>query len=200
MLFVSKNTSCTIVKGGRELKRAKALLWSIAALAVALSLAVAVPAYAAGPLLTKEVTPLQPNVYNLTDTIHYVLAIINTNTAESIRVLAVSDVLPDGLPGVLTGPSTPYTLAPGQNATYTCDWVATRTDPVVNTFHASGYQISSLNDTFDLSTTKSSTVIGREVGGTASLVNKVWLVVPWAVVLGCAGFAALAVLRKRRRA
>ena len=190
-----------IAKGERELKRPKILLCLLVVLALALSMAVAMPVYADGPLLTKEVTPLQPNVYNLTDTIHYVMAIINTNAEDSIRVLAVSDVLPDSLPGVLTGPVTPYILAPGENATYTCDWVATRTGSVVNTFHASGYQISTGgNDTFDLSTTKSSTVIGREVGGTASLVNKVWLVAPWAVLLGCAAVVTLLVLRKRRHA
>jgi hypothetical protein len=184
------------------LKSPKTLFAALLALALALSVVVAMPVYAQGqlPLLTKEVTPLQPNTYNLTDTIHYVMAIINVNTEESIRVLAVSDVLPDNSPGVLTGPSTPYTLTPGQNATYTCDWVPTRTGRVINTFHATGYQISTQNDTFDLSTTKSSTVIGREVGGTASLVNKLWLVAPWAVLLACAAVVTLLMLRKRRHA
>ena len=183
------------------MKRPKILLGLLVTLALALSVAMTVPVYAADVLLTKAVTPLEPNVYNLTDTIHYVMAIINLSTTDDVVVQVVWDVLPDGSPGDLTGPPTPYTLEPGQNATYTCDWEATRTGTVVNTFHASGYQITTpSNEDFNEASEKSSLVIGQEVGGTASLVNKVRLVAPWAVLLGCAGVAALAVLRKRRQA
>jgi hypothetical protein len=170
-------------------------------LALALSLVTVVPVYAADVGLTKGVTPPDPNVYNLTDTIHYTMAIINLSTTEDVVVQAVWDVLPNGLPGALTGPSTPYTLAPGQNATYTCDWVVTRTGTVINTFYASGYQISTgYNDPFELSVEKSSTVIGQEVGGTAALVSKVRLLAPWAGLLACAGIVALFMLRKRSKA
>ena len=91
-------------------------------------------------------------------------------------------------------------LAAGQTQTYSYDWVATRTGTVVNTFYASGYQISTGNDTFDLWVEKSSVVRGREVGGTASLVNKLGLLTPWAVLLACAAVVTLLVLRKRRHA
>lgn len=42
--------------------------------------------------------------------------------------------------------------------------------------------------------------IWREVGGTALPVDKLVLLAPWAVLLGCAGVATLLILRKRRRA
>jgi hypothetical protein len=42
--------------------------------------------------------------------------------------------------------------------------------------------------------------IWREVGGTALPVDKLVLLAPWAVSLGCAGLVALLMLRKRRRA
>jgi hypothetical protein len=201
MLFAAENIDRAIAKGERELKRPKILLWLLIALALALGLATAVPVYAADVGITKGVTPAMPNVYNLTDTIHYVMMIINWSTTEDIVVEAVWDVLPDGSAGSLTGPSAPYTLPPGQNATYTCDWVATRTGTVVNTFHASGYQISTGgDDPFSDSVEKSSLVIGQEVGGTASLVNKMWLLAPWAGLLACAGIVALFMLRRRSKA
>ena len=181
------------------MKRSRILFGLLVTLALALSLVVAVPAYAADVGLTKAVTPLEPNVYNLTDTIHYTMMIINLSSTENIVVELVWDVLPDDRTEYLhTGP--PYTLTPGQNRTYTYDWVATRTGNVTNTFHAHGYQISNFNDDFDESVEKSSVVIGREVGGTASPVNKLWLVAPWAVLFGCAGIAALVMLRRRRQA
>jgi hypothetical protein len=160
----------------------------------------AVPVYAGDVGLTKGVTPLEPNVYNLTDTIHYTMMIINLSSTENVVVELVWDVLPDGRTEYLhTGP--PYTLTPGQNRTYTYDWVATRTgNNVTNTVYAHGYQISTFNDDFDASREKSSVVVGREVGGTALPVNKLGLLAPWAVLLGCAGIAALVVLRKRRQA
>jgi hypothetical protein len=42
--------------------------------------------------------------------------------------------------------------------------------------------------------------IWHEVGGTALPVNKLALLAPWAVLLGCAGVVASVMLRKRRRA
>jgi hypothetical protein len=201
MLFVSKGyRSRNSERSERELKRLRILLGLLVALALALSLVMVVPVYAADVGLTKGVTPPNPNVYNLTDTIHYVMMIINRSTTEDIVVEAVWDVLPDGTTEYLhTGP--PYTLTPGQNQTYTYDWEATRTGTVINTFHASGYQISTGgNDTFDEQVTKSSLVIGQEVGGTASLVSKVRLVAPWAGLLACAGIVALFMLRRRRKA
>jgi hypothetical protein len=170
-------------------------------LALALSLAMAVPVYAADAGLTKGVTPPGADVYNLTDTIHYVMSIINWSTTENVTVEAVWDVLPNASTVYPTGPTLPYTLPPGQSQTYTYNWTANIAGRVVNTFHASGYQISSGgNDDFSLNTTKQSLVIGREVGGTASLVNKLGLVAPWAVLLGCAGIAALVIFRRRRQA
>jgi hypothetical protein len=182
------------------LKRPKILLGLLVTLALVLSVAIAVPVYAADVGLTKGVTPATPNEYQLGDTIHYTMSIINWSGQENIVVEAVWDVLPDGSTVYPTGPVLPYTLTPGQSQAYTYDWVATRTGTVTNTFHASGYQISTFNDAFNQLVEKKSLVIGREVGGTASLVNKVQLVAPWAVLLGCAGIAALAVLRKRRPA
>jgi len=173
-------------------------------LALALVLVMAVPVYAANVALTKGVTPATPNEYDLGDTIHYVMSIINTNSPtggnESIVVQIVWDVLPDGATVYLTDPAVPYTLGAGENQTYTYDWEANRTGTVVNTFYASGYQISTGNDTFDLSVQKSSLVRGHAVGGTASLVDKVRLVAPWAGLLACAGIVALFMLRRRRRA
>jgi hypothetical protein len=183
------------------LKRPKILLWSLVTLALAFSLLTSVPVYAADVGLTKGVTPATPNAYNLTDTIHYVMTIINWGSVENVVVEAVWDVLPDGSTVYPTGPALPYTLGPGESRNYTYDWVATRTGVVINTFYASGYQISTqFNDYFNENVQKSSVVQGREVGGTASLVNKVRLVAPWVVLLGCAGIAALVMLRRRRQA
>jgi hypothetical protein len=184
------------------LKRPKILLGFLVTLALALSVAMAVPVYAADVGLTKGVTPATPNEYQLGDTINYVMLIINWSSEENVVVEAVWDVLPNGSTVYPIGPLLPYTLTPGQNQSYTYDWVATRTGSVTNTFHASGHQIplTGGEDAFNLLVEKSSLVIGQEVGGTASLVNKVQLVAPWAVLLGCAGVAALAVLRKRRQA
>jgi len=186
------------------LKRPKIVLWLLVMLALALVLTMAVPVYAANVALTKGVTPTPDVVYNVTDTIHYVMSIVNMNSPtggnESIVVEAVRDVLPDGSTVYPAGPATPYTLPAGQTQTYSYDWVATRTGTVVNRFYASGYQISTGNDTFDLSVQKSSVVRGREVGGTASLVNKLGLLTPWAVLLACAAVVTLLVLRKRRHA
>ena len=182
------------------MKRTKTLLGWLVTLALALSLAMAVPVYAADVGLTKGVTPPTPNEYQLGDTIHYTMSIINWSGNESVVVEAVWDVLPDGSTVYPTGPSLPYTLAPGHNQSYTYDWLATRTGTVVNTFYASGYQISTFNDTYSESVEKSSLVIGHEVGGTASLVNKVRLVAPWAGLLACAAIVTFLMLRKRRHA
>jgi len=176
------------------------LLGLLVTLALALSVVMAVPAYAADVSVAKGVTPPEPVAYNLTDTIHYIILIMNTSLSEDVVVQVVSDTLPDGSPGNVAGPALPYTIPHGQNVTYTCDWVATKTGTVVNTCHVSGYQISTFNDTFNRNGEKSSLVIGREVGGTASLVNKLGLLAPWAVLLGCAGIVALVMLRRRRQA
>jgi uncharacterized repeat protein (TIGR01451 family) len=201
MLFVPKNIGRAIVKGGRELKRTRALLGSLVTLALAFSLAMAVPVYAADVGLTKGVTPATPNEYQLGDTINYTMSIINWSSVENVTVEAVWDVLPDGSTVYPASPTLPYTLLPGQTQQYTYDWVATRTGTVVNTFYAHGYQISTGgNDDFSESVEKSSVVIGREVGGTASLVNKVQLIAPWAGLLGCAAIVALVMLRRRRQA
>jgi len=201
MLFVSKRYRSRVSERSEgELKRAKTLLGLLLTLALALSLVAVVPVYAADVGLAKGVTPPNPNVYNLTDTIHYIMTIINYSSLEDVVVQAVWDVLPDGSTVYPTGPSLPYTLAPGANQSYTYDWVATETGTVVNTFYASGYQVSTFNDTFSQSVEKSSLVIGQEVGGTASLVSKVRLVAPWAGLLACAGIVALLMLRRRREA
>jgi hypothetical protein len=206
MLFVSKKyRSRNSERSEGELKRSKTLLGLMVTLALALSLVMVVPVYAADVGVTKGVTPPNPNVYNLTDTIHYTMTIINvsnvTGANEDIVVTAVWDVLPNGSTVYPIGPSLPYTLGPGESQSYTYDWVATISGTVDNTFYASGYQIATGgNDTFDEQVTKSSTVIGQEVGGTASLVNKVRLVAPWAGLLACAGIVALFMLRRRRKA
>jgi len=202
MLFVPRNIGRAIAKGGRELKRPKIVLWLLVTLALALVLTMAVPVYAADVGLTKGVTPATPNEYQLGDTIHYVMSIINWSTTENVTVEAVWDVLPNGSTVYPTGPTLPYTLEPGENQTYTYNWVATRTGTVVNTFYASGYQIplTGGEDSFSLSVAKSSLVIGQEVGGTASLVNKFRLLAPWAVLLACAAVVTLLMLRKRRHA
>ena len=205
MLFVSKGyRSRNSERSEGELKRSKTVLGLLVTLALVLSLVMAVPVYAADVGLTKGVTPATPNVYNLTDTIHYTMTIINvsnvTGANEDIVVTAVWDVLPNGSTVYPVGPSLPYTLAPGESQSYTYDWVATETGNVTNTFYTSGYQVSTFNDTFAESVEKSSLVIGQEVGGTASLVNKVRLVAPWAGLLACAGIVALFMLRRRSKA
>jgi hypothetical protein len=202
MLFVSKGyRSRNSERSEGELKRSRTILGLLVTLALALSLVTVVPVYAADVGLTKGVMPPNPNVYNLTDTIHYTMTIINLSTTEDVVVQVVWDVLPNGSTVFLTSPTLPYTLTPGQNQTYTYDWTADKVGTVVNTFYASGYQISTgYNDPFELSVEKSSTVIGQEVGGTASLVDKVRLVAPWAGLLACAGMVALFLLRRRRRA
>jgi uncharacterized repeat protein (TIGR01451 family) len=150
----------------RELKRPRILFGLLVALA--LSLAVAVPVYAADVALTKGVTPATPNVYRLGDTIHYTMSITNISdimeTYEDVVVEAVSDVLPDGSTVYLTGPSLPYTLTPGESQTYTYDWVANVTGDVTNTFYVSGYQISTdYNDYFNQSVAKGSTVMSPAI-------------------------------------
>lgn len=183
------------------MKRLRILFGLLVTLALVLSLTTAVPAYAADVYVAKGVTPPDPNVYNLTDTIHYTILIINASGNESVVVQVVSDTLPDGTVGNVVGPALPYTIPAGQNVTYTCDWVATKTGTVVNNCVVSGYQITNLgNDLFDRYGQKSSLVIGQEVGGTASLVDKVRLVAPWAGLLACAAIVALVVLRRRRHA
>jgi len=146
------------------------------------------------------VTPTTPNEYQLGDTIHYVMSIINWSSQEDVVVQAVRDVLPDGSTVYPTGPALPYTLHPGQSQGYTYDWVANETGTVVNTFYASGYQISTFNDIFSVSVEKSSLVIRREGGGSASLVDKLRLVAPWLGLLACAAVVTLLVRRKRRHA
>jgi hypothetical protein len=124
----------------------------------------ALPVYAADVALTKGVTPPAPNIYRLGDTIHYIVYIINISdvmgTNEDVVIEAVWDVLPDGSTVYPTGPALPYTLTPGQNQSYTYDWVATVKGTVIDTFYASGYQISTGgNDTFEHDVQKSSLVI-----------------------------------------
>jgi len=188
-----------IAKGVRELKRSKTLFGVLVAFAFALSVAMAVPVYGADVGLTKGVTPTTPNEYQLGDTIHYVMSIVNWSSQEDVVVQAVRDVLPDGSTVYPTGPALPYTLNPGQSQGYTYDWVANETGTVINTFYASGYQISTFNDTFSVSVAKSSLVIRRE-GGSGSLVDKLRVVAPWLGLLACAAVVTLLVLRKRRHA
>jgi uncharacterized repeat protein (TIGR01451 family) len=184
------------------LKRSKTLLVLMVTLALALCLAMTVPAYAADVGLTKGVTPATPNEYEFGETIHYTMMIKNMSLTDNITVEALWDVLPDGSTVYPIGPLLPYTLTPGQNQTYTYDWEARRTGTVINTFHASGHQIplTGGEDAFSLLVEKQSLVHGREVGGTALPVNKVLLVAPWAGLLACAGIVALFMLRRRRKA
>jgi large repetitive protein len=130
-------------------------------LALALSVVMAVPVYAADVGLTKGVTPATPNAYRLGDTIHYVMSVWDMSVVEDIVVEEVWDVLPDGSTVYPTGPALPYTLTPGANQSYTYDWVATVTGTVVNTFYARGYQISTGggHDAWTQSVQKSSSVI-----------------------------------------
>ena len=149
----------------RQLKRPKILIGVLVTLALILSMfGTAVPVMAADVALTKGVDPTTPNIYRLGDTIHYTMSIMNfsnvTGANEDVVVEAVWDVLPDGSTVYPTGPVLPYTLTPGASQAYTYDWVATVTGTVVDTFHASGYQISTGgNDNFNLSVEKSSVVI-----------------------------------------
>ena len=139
----------------------KGILYSIMTVGLVLGLILPMPVlvYAADVGLTKGVTPATPNEYQLGDTIHYTMSIINWSSVENVTVEAVWDVLPDGSTVYPTGPVLPYTLTPGQSQAYTYDWVATRTGTVTNTFHASGYQISTFNAPFSMYVQKSSTVI-----------------------------------------
>src|SRR4030042_1540443 len=147
-------------KGG-EMK--KGILYSIMTVGLGLGrlLPPAAPVYAADVGITNGVTPTTPNEYQLGDTIHYVMSITNWSSQEDVVVQAVRDVLPDGSTVYPTGPALPYTLNPGQTQGDTYDWVANETGTVINTFYASGYQISTFNDTFSVSVAKSSLVIRR---------------------------------------
>jgi hypothetical protein len=189
-----------IAQGVRELKRSITFFGVLVTFALALSVAMAVPVYAADVGLTNGVAPTTPNEYQLGDTIHYVMSIINWSSQEDVVVQAVRDVLPDGSTVYPTGPTLPYTLHPGQSQGYTYDWVANETGTVINTFYASGYQISTFNDTFSVAVEKSSLVIRREGGSSASLANKLRLVAPWLGLVACVAVVTLLVLRKRRRA
>jgi hypothetical protein len=189
-----------MAEGVRELRRSKTLSGVLVTFALALFMAMAVPVYAAEVGLTNGVTPTTPNEYQLGDTIHYVMSIINWSSQEDVVVQAVRDVLPDGSTVYPTGPALPYTLHPGQSQGYTYDWVANETGTVINRFYASGYQISTFNDTFSESAEKSSLVIRREGGSSASLVDKLRLAAPWVGLLACAAVVTLLVLRKRRHA
>jgi len=151
------------------LKRPKIFLGVVVTLALVLSIFVtALPVYAADVAITKGVTPPTPNVYRLGDTIHYTMSIVNisdlTGANENVVVQQVRDVLPDGTIVYPAGPTLPYTLAPGQTQTYTYDWVATRTGMVINTFYASGYQVTPAgNDNFEHQVQKSSLVIDPRI-------------------------------------
>jgi uncharacterized repeat protein (TIGR01451 family) len=146
-------------------KRTRILLPMLVTLAVALSMVMAVPVYAADVALTKGVTPTTPNIYRLGDIIHYTMSIRNISdimgTNEDIVVEAVWDVLPDGTAVNLTVPALPYTLAPGESQSYTYNWTATVTGTVSNKFYASGYQISTggRHDAWNMNTQKQSSVI-----------------------------------------
>ena len=83
-------------EGVRELKRSKTLFGVLVTFALALSVAMAVPVYAADLGITNGVTPTTPNEYQLGDTIHYVMSIVNWSSQEDVVVQAVRDVLPDG--------------------------------------------------------------------------------------------------------
>ena len=152
-----------------EVKRREILLGVLVTLALILSVfGTALPVYAADVAITKGVTPTTPNVYRLGDTIHYTMSIINfsdlTGANESVVVQEVRDVLPDGTIVYPAGPALPYTLAPGQSQSYTYDWVATVSGTVINTFYASGYQISTGgNDDFEHVVQKSSLVIDPDI-------------------------------------
>jgi uncharacterized repeat protein (TIGR01451 family) len=152
-----------------ELKRLKVVIGLLVTLAVMLSmLGTALPAYAADVAISKGVTPTTPNVYRLGDTIHYTMSITNlsdlTGANENVVVEVVRDVLPDGTIVYPSGPTLPYTLTPGETQTYTYDWVATVSGTVVNTFYASGYQISTGgNDDFEHQVQKSSLVIDPSI-------------------------------------
>ena len=147
------------------MKRLKIVFVLLVTLALILSVfGTAVPVMAADVALTKGVSPTTPNVYRLGDTIHYTMSITNisnlTGANEDVVVEAVWDVLPDGSTVYPTGPALPYTLTPGASQSYTYDWVATITGTVINTFYASGYQISTGgDDAFDHDVQKSSQVI-----------------------------------------
>ncbi len=183
------------------MKRPKILVGLPLILALVLFLTVAVPVYAADVGITKGVTPTLPNVYNLTDTIHYTMSIVNLSATDNMTIEAVWDVLPDGQTVYPIGPALPYDLTPGQSQTYTYNWTATISGTVVNTFYANGYQDTVAGpEQFNASSAKSSLVLGEEVGGSASLVNKAGLVAPWAVLAVGVAVAALLVLRKRRQA
>lgn len=106
------------------MKTPRTLLGLLVTLALALSLAMAVPVYAADAGVTKGVLPETPNEYQLGDTISYVMSIINWSTTENVTVEAVWDVLPNGSTVYPTGPTLPYTLPPMQSMTYTYNWVA----------------------------------------------------------------------------
>jgi uncharacterized repeat protein (TIGR01451 family) len=135
----------------RELKGSKTVIGSLAALALILSIfSMPLSVYGADVGLGKGVTPTAPNVYRLGDTIHYTMSILNgsnfTGANQDVVVEAVWDVLPDGSTFNLTSPAVPYIIEPGQSQTYTYDWVATRTGVVINTFYATGHQITPQGD------------------------------------------------------
>ena len=68
--------------------------------------------------------------------------------------------------------------------------------PYTNTGTATGY-----SDGFPVSATDPSSYrTPQEVGGTAFPVDKLKLLAPWALLLGCAGVVTLFMLRKRREA
>jgi uncharacterized repeat protein (TIGR01451 family) len=152
-----------------ELKGSKVVIGLLVTLAVVLStLGTALPAYAADVAISKGVTPTTPNAYRLGDTIHYTMTIINlsnlTGANENVVVEEVRDILPDGTIVYPSGPTLPYTIAPGETQTYTYDWVATVSGAVVNTFYASGYQESSGgDDDFEHQVQKSSLVINPSI-------------------------------------
>jgi uncharacterized repeat protein (TIGR01451 family) len=156
-------------KGVGELKGARLVIGLLLTAALAICMvATALPVYAYDVGMSKGVTPPTPNVYRLGDTIHYVMSIVNisdlTGVNQNVVVQAVWDILPDGTTFNLTSPSLPYTLAPGQSQSYTYDWAATRTGVVVNTFYASGYQVTpQRNDQWQHSDQKSSLVIDPHI-------------------------------------
>jgi uncharacterized repeat protein (TIGR01451 family) len=117
---------------------------------LALTIPLAVPAFASQVTATKDVVPASPNIYHVGDTIHYFMTITNPvgNTANN-TLNDIHDHMPDGSIYYFVEPGVdpPLVQAPGDSANFSLDYTVNAADivtlssgrlGVVDEFHATG--------------------------------------------------------------
>jgi len=116
---------------------------------------------------TKGVVPAAPNIYYLTDTIHYHMTLSNNHATENIVVESVTDTLPNGVVVTLDStadasyPDFPFNLPADTTQVYDISWpiAGVVAGQISNRFSFAGYQESTVNDYFAQFVDKGSLII-----------------------------------------